>query len=100
MDDLKAYAVNDEQLKKLLDIVKTFSDDINIVRAVSWTIAQIGTKVWNLAQRLIIGSTLKILRETRPESHVTADISIFIFGNFFRQNAITCISFERKFYAL
>ena len=56
--------------------------------------------MWNLAQGLIIGSTLKVLRETRPESHVTDDISIFIFGNFFRQNAISCISFERKFYAL
>ena len=28
-------------------------------------------------------STLKVLRETRPESHVTVDISIFIFGNIF-----------------
>ena len=30
MDDLKVYAVNDEQLKKLLGIVNTFSDDINM----------------------------------------------------------------------
>ena len=28
MDDQKAYAMNDEQLKKLLDIIKIFSDDI------------------------------------------------------------------------
>ena len=30
MDDLKAYAMNDEQLKKLLDIIKIFSDDIKM----------------------------------------------------------------------
>ena len=30
MDDLKLYAVNDEQLKKLLGIVNTFSNDINM----------------------------------------------------------------------
>ena len=30
MDDLKAYAMNDEQLKKLLDIIKIFSDDIEM----------------------------------------------------------------------
>ena len=28
MDDLKAYAMNNEQLAKLVDIVKTFSDRI------------------------------------------------------------------------
>ena len=30
MDDLKAYAMNDNQLKNLLDIVNTFSDDIKM----------------------------------------------------------------------
>ena len=30
MDDLKAFAMKDEQLKKLLEIVKTFSDDIRM----------------------------------------------------------------------
>ena len=30
MDDLKAYAMKDEQLKKLLDIIKIFSDDIKM----------------------------------------------------------------------
>ena len=30
MDDLKAYAMNGEQLKKLLDIIKIFSDDIKM----------------------------------------------------------------------
>ena len=30
MDDLKAYAMNDEQLKKLLDIIKIFSGDIKM----------------------------------------------------------------------
>ena len=30
MDDLKAYAMSDEQLKKLLDIIKIFSDDIKM----------------------------------------------------------------------
>ena len=30
MDDLKTYARNDNEQKKLLDIVKTFSDDIKI----------------------------------------------------------------------
>ena len=30
MDDLKAHAMNDEQFKKLLDIVKIFSDDIEM----------------------------------------------------------------------
>ena len=30
MDDLKAYAMNDEQLKKLLDIIKIFSDVIKM----------------------------------------------------------------------
>ena len=30
MDGLKAYAMNDEQLKKLLDIIKIFSHDINM----------------------------------------------------------------------
>ena len=30
MDDLKAYAMNDEKLKKLLDIIKIFSDDIKM----------------------------------------------------------------------
>ena len=60
--------------------------EFNIVRAVrsknTW-IAQIGTKVCNMEQWLIICSTLKILRETRPESHVTADIKIFCFGKYF-----------------
>ena len=30
MDDLKKNAMNDEQLKKLLDIIKIFSDDIKM----------------------------------------------------------------------
>ena len=30
MDDLKAYGMSDEQLKKLLDIIKIFSDDIKM----------------------------------------------------------------------
>ena len=30
MDDLKAYAMNDEQLKKLLDVIKIFSDVIKM----------------------------------------------------------------------
>ena len=30
MDDLKAYAMNDEQLAKLPDILKTFSDNIKM----------------------------------------------------------------------
>ena len=44
--------------------------------------------------------TFRTLREARPESHVTADISIFIVGKVFRQNPISCISFKRKFYTL
>ena len=30
MDDLQAYAMNDEHLKKLLEIIKIFSDDIKM----------------------------------------------------------------------
>ena len=30
MDDLKAYAMNDENLKKLLDSMKIFSDNIKM----------------------------------------------------------------------
>ena len=30
MDDLKVYAVNDKQLKKLIGIVNTFSNDISM----------------------------------------------------------------------
>lgn len=30
MDDLKAYAMNNEQLQNLLNIVKTFRDDIEM----------------------------------------------------------------------
>ena len=42
----------------------------------------------------------KIVRETRPKSHVTADISIFCLENFFAQSLNGHISFEREFYAL
>ena len=44
--------------------------------------------MWNLAQRLIIGSMLRILRETRPENHVTSDIRILCFVIFARMNKV------------
>ena len=72
----------------------------HVVMASSLTIAQVGTKERHLAQKFIISTKLKVLRETRPEIHATADISIYCFGKSFCQNPISCISFERKFYSL